>query len=111
MEASQLDLLFSQLKTIFEHTYFENEGSRHKIQDFVNHIVSSENHCNYLREQLKNYYSMSYHDKLKLLRHLVGAMFADREVEVDDFKIKTFTDLLSNKIVLIFALFNYFIEP
>ena len=105
----QLEMVHTNLATILEYSFFEKD-SKSLVLEFIDYVVSSPKLSQYVLEKLKGYEELGYQSKMKILRYLVTAMFEEKkspENNGQDYGLKAFMDALSNKVILVFSLFNH----
>ena len=109
LRRNQLEILHTQMETILQHSFYENSQSKKQVLDFINHVLSNEEQRKFLAEKMKEYNSMTFKNKIKLINHLLVEMFQQRQMNRDDdnYGLKTYLDNLSSKINLIFSIFSF----
>ena len=106
MDADQLSILYSNLATLLEFSYYETDSKKY-VAELVEYAMSSAKLRDFLKAKLVDYETMNYQSKVKILKHMVNEMFEEKKKENVDFGQKIFLDSLSNKILLIFSLLNH----
>ena len=105
LRLADLEMMVSQLDTILRYTSsYESDEVKRNVSNFVDYAV---NDCRtYLLENLKNYEEMRLPEKIKIMHIILKGMFEKNGKPDDNFGIKFYLDILSNKTDLIFALFH-----
>ena len=103
-------MVYAHLSTILEYSFYEQD-SKVLVLDFIDYVVSSPKLSKYVLEKLEGYEALPYPSKMKILKYLLTAMFEEKnaggEREGQDYGLKTYMDSLSNKVLLVFSLFNH----
>ena len=102
------EILVAHLATLLEFCYFENSALKKMTLDFVDFVVSDGKLKTYVESKLPEFDSMKYQSKVKIVKHLLSALFEQKNMnqEDQDFGMKKYYDCLSNKVNLVFSLFN-----
>ena len=108
LDKDQVEMLKVHLATILEYSFYEVD-SKKLVLEFIDFVASSSKLRQFVLEKLKTYDTLNYQSKMKILRHLVNAMFEEKEMQKDgkDFGIKSLLEALSHKVLLVFSLFNH----
>ena len=111
LNKEQHEILEDNLDRLLEYSFCEVD-SKKLVLEFVDYVESSVQLRQFVLEKLKTYETLSYQSKMKILRQLLTDMFEQRNMEKDghDYGMKNYLDALSNKIFLVFSLFNHRIE-
>ena len=107
---SQISVLHAMMSTLLEYSFYEPPESKKKVLDFIEYVLSKENHRNFIKEKLKDYDSLSFKSKIKLINNLLIQFFEDSEDLGGEAELKVYLDTLTNKIILIFSILSFHIH-
>ena len=110
MDNNQLSILYSNLATLLEYSYYEVDSKKY-VLELVDYVLESEKLCEFLKEKVVDFQTMTYQSKVKILKHLLSVMFEEKKKddggEDANYNQKIFLDSLSNKVMLVFSLLNF----
>ena len=113
---NQVEMIFLNLSKLLEYSYY-NADSKKVVLEFIDHIFSKPKLKTFVEEKLKDYEAMTYQSKMKLLKELLTEMMKDKQDEKGEndeigqsYQWKTYLDILSNKVQLIYALINFHLK-
>ena len=113
---NQVEMIFLNLSKLLEYSYY-NADSKKVVLEFIDHIFSKPKLKTFVEEKLKDYETMTYQSKMKLLKELLTEMMKDKQDEKGEndengqsYQWKTYLDILSNKVQLIYALINFHLK-
>ena len=105
---NQVEMIFLNLSKLLKYSYY-NADSKKVVLEFIDNI--------FVEEKLKDYEAMTYQSKMKLLKELLTEMMKDKQDEKGEndeigqsYQWKTYLDILSNKVQLIYALINFHLK-
>ena len=106
------EILEAHLPTLLEFCYFENSSLKKMTLEFVDFVISDGKLKSYVESKLPEYADMKYQSKVKIIKHLLSALFEHKNMnqEGQDFGMKKYFDCLSNKVNLVFSLFNLYLK-
>lgn len=107
LTVEQVDNLQGVLNNVLTNAFFDSDGTKEEIHRLINFTLQKENLWTFVKEQLDKYPTMNHSQRMDVLKHLVVEMqTSENDISRDDFTIKSIMDNLSNKLILIFCLFN-----
>ena len=98
------------MATLLEYSYYEVDSKKY-VLELVDYVLESEKLCEFLKEKVVDFQTMTYQSKVKILKHLLSVMFEEKKKddggEDANYNQKIFLDSLSNKVMLVFSLLNF----
>ena len=115
LSRSQVDIIDCHLDSILQYSYYGNQDNKKIILKFIDFILTNPKMKDFVKDQLKDYETMTYQAKMKLIKDILAEMFDEGKKEEEEeqdqnYKMKTFLDNIATKTQLVFSLLNYHLK-
>ena len=101
-----MEVLNSQMPTILGLTFQQSPEVSRQVMGFVNNVIANEELKMFLKDRMENHDYMCYETKMNILTYLLDELYKDQEGSQKD----ELLFLFSNKVMLVFALVNYYLK-
>ena len=108
LKLSDMELIMAHMDILFQYLSYDLDTNKRRVLEFIEYATNEEKHAQFLKTQLSNYYGLTCEEKIKLLRTiLTEMMMRDKNQPLDSFELRSYLDVLTRKMVPIYALLHF----